>query len=121
MGRAWFRAKRYGWGASMPITWQGWLTLAVSGVAVFVAIVWTRDTVLRVAGLTLVAVALSLVVARKTEGGVRWRWGEQPLTTRSRHQPVVPSQPPSPLMSSAWPIAVLTLTVQAEKASHQKR
>ena len=27
--RYWFPAKRYGWGWGFPITWEGWLTLAV--------------------------------------------------------------------------------------------
>jgi peptidoglycan/LPS O-acetylase OafA/YrhL len=26
--RYWFAAKRYGWGWSLPITWQGWLVFA---------------------------------------------------------------------------------------------
>ncbi|MBV9362054.1 MAG: hypothetical protein JO292_11760 [Betaproteobacteria bacterium] len=25
----WFRAKRYGWGWGLPLTWQGWVVLAV--------------------------------------------------------------------------------------------
>jgi hypothetical protein len=25
----WFPAKRYGWGWGFPVTWQGWLALAV--------------------------------------------------------------------------------------------
>ena len=37
----WFPAKRYGWGWSLPITWQGWLVFAaffgliVAGVFLF--------------------------------------------------------------------------------------
>jgi len=25
--RYWFRAKRYGWGWGLPLTWQGWVVL----------------------------------------------------------------------------------------------
>jgi hypothetical protein len=28
-GKYWFPAKRYGYGWSVPTTWQGWLVLAV--------------------------------------------------------------------------------------------
>jgi hypothetical protein len=31
----WFPAKHYGWGWGLPLTWQGWLTLAI-----FVGLVW---------------------------------------------------------------------------------
>lgn len=27
--RYWFRAKRYGWGWGLPLTWEGWVVLAV--------------------------------------------------------------------------------------------
>lgn len=27
--RYWFPAKRYGWGWGLPITWQGWVVLAL--------------------------------------------------------------------------------------------
>ena len=27
--RYWFRAKRYGWGWGMPLTWEGWVVLVV--------------------------------------------------------------------------------------------
>jgi hypothetical protein len=31
--RYWFPAKRYGWGWGFPITWQGWIVLAIYGIS----------------------------------------------------------------------------------------
>lgn len=76
---AWFAPKRYGYGAGLPIAWQGWVlsaaySLAVVGsayfilplsVAAFVAIVLTATA------------ALLTVCVQKTRGGWRWRWGEK--------------------------------------------
>jgi hypothetical protein len=79
MNKPWFRAKRYGIGAGLPLRWQGWLTyLAFAGV---MAGLWMmpehgRPQIARI-GLTCVAVAiLCVVVARHTAGGWRWRWGK---------------------------------------------
>lgn len=35
----WFRAKRHGWGWGLPLTWEGWVSLAVFVVLVVVAVV----------------------------------------------------------------------------------
>jgi hypothetical protein len=79
----WFRPKRYGYGA-MPVTWQGWV---VTGLAVMLAIgaaapaaafgrtmpgLWMALVAFQAAVLAL----LWLVARGKTEGGLRWRWGE---------------------------------------------
>jgi hypothetical protein len=29
--RHWFRAKRFGWGWGLPLTWEGWVALALFG------------------------------------------------------------------------------------------
>ena len=29
MGKPWFRVKRFGYGAGMPVSWEGWVVLAV--------------------------------------------------------------------------------------------
>lgn len=72
----WFRPKRYGIGAGLPIDWRGWL-LVVLHAAAIIAIVRLLD------GHPLAQIAMAVIVgltplplyAAKTEGGWRWRWG----------------------------------------------
>lgn len=83
---AWFRPKRYGYGAE-PANWKGWLATAVY-LAVMIAIVWTliREQVFSASGseqsvllwtalvvITLVFIGLCWM---KTDGKWRWRWGQ---------------------------------------------
>lgn len=79
---AWFKQKRYGYGA-VPSSWQGWaITIAytalVGGLSVW--LVGDDNPAPRalayfgiVAALTILLVG---IVARTTEGGLRWRWGD---------------------------------------------
>lgn len=74
--RPWFAAKTYGYGAGLPIAWQGWLALAVfvigaAGAPFVLGGVW-----LALAYVALTA-ALIAVAARRTRGGWRWRWGRK--------------------------------------------
>ncbi|MES2754336.1 MAG: hypothetical protein V4659_06690 [Pseudomonadota bacterium] len=75
--RAWFAPKRYGYGAGLPIAWQGWaLLLAFIGVLVGAAIAFLpTQWVAFVAATGAASVVLTLVAARHTRGGWRWRWG----------------------------------------------
>ena len=72
----WFEPKKYGYGAGLPIAWQGWLLtigyialillgtlLSPHALPLFLALVFTLT------GLLL------LVAARTTRGGWRWRKG----------------------------------------------
>jgi hypothetical protein len=77
-GPEWFAPKRYGYGAGVPIAWQGWLLigifLAVVGLAVWV----TDDRGLIFASIVVPAtLILMAITARTTRGGWRWRWGER--------------------------------------------
>jgi hypothetical protein len=74
----WFAPKRYGFGAAMPIAWQGWAVL-VGFIAIVVAAgIFLEDRRLAQAAIVLPAVAiLLLITARTTRGGWRWRWGER--------------------------------------------
>ena len=76
--KPWFAAKRYGYGAGLPIAWQGWALLAA-----YVALVAGLGELLVPAQaplfLLLVAFATGLLMwisARRTRGGWRWRWGD---------------------------------------------
>jgi hypothetical protein len=74
---AWFAPKRYGYGAGLPIAWQGWAVLAI-----YLALVSGATTLLLPAhwmacGVIVAASTAWLVTvsARRTRGGWRWRSG----------------------------------------------
>jgi len=79
----WFRPKRYGYGAT-PVTWQGWaFTLGVVAAMVAVSLYlrlterhyWALAVMF---GFDALALAFLFIVSRcKTEGGLRWRWGNR--------------------------------------------
>ena len=83
----WFRPKRVGYGAGLPIAWQGWvLTLGYMLIAIasgtFLLPVSAIGFGAVMVGATL---AFLLIAARKTEGGWRWRCGrEAPAASSSR-------------------------------------
>jgi hypothetical protein len=77
-GPEWFAQKRYGFGAGLPIAWQGWAVLgiymAVVGLAVWLLEPWP----LAIAAILVPATfLLVLISARTTRGGWRWRWGRR--------------------------------------------
>jgi hypothetical protein len=74
-GRPWFAHKRYGYGAALPITWEGWVAVALFFAALFGEMAFTSGW-LRAIAFTVIVCAFMAVCARKTEGGMRWRWGE---------------------------------------------
>ncbi len=79
---AWFAPKRFGYGSSWPVAWQGWVAYGAYCVAV-TALVWFAEArltgpqqALTIAFGVLVLTALLVIVAAfKTRGGWRWRWG----------------------------------------------
>lgn len=76
----WFAPKRYGYGAGMPIAWQGWVLLVgyivlVTGLALLPTLENWRITVVAMVLILLATVGLILIVSRRTKGGFRWRWG----------------------------------------------
>jgi hypothetical protein len=81
MPKYWFRQKTFGYGAT-PSTWQGWALTIVSCLALFGLVLMgpaIRDNTLRALWMILGAVVIiaptTLIVSRKTEGGWRWRNG----------------------------------------------
>ncbi len=75
--RWWFAPKRFGYGAGLPIAWQGWALLGGYGAVILLLWLTLRDShpVMAVA-LAIIATAPVLVLgARHTRGGWRWRWG----------------------------------------------
>jgi uncharacterized membrane protein YjgN (DUF898 family) len=69
---AWFAPKRFGYGAGLPIAWQGWAVL-VAYLAVLLAV---RHWQPRGGWLVMLTATLVLVwiAAVKTRGGWHWRW-----------------------------------------------
>jgi hypothetical protein len=76
-GPEWFAPKRYGYGAGLPISWQGWAILAAFLAYCFAVSVGTDKPGVTVALVLPAAVAFLTIVARTTRGGWRWRWGER--------------------------------------------
>lgn len=83
MSRYWFRPKTYGYGAT-PVTWEGWAVTfgtALAMAAVSVALRMTSKSDWALAALVafdVVALGALLVVScRKTDGELRWRWGQR--------------------------------------------
>jgi hypothetical protein len=77
-GPEWFAPKRFGYGAGLPISWQGWAVtigfLAIVGGLVALL----RDRPLQlVAALVPLTATLLVICARTTRGGWRWRWGKE--------------------------------------------
>ncbi|AQS88392.1 hypothetical protein AA101099_1627 [Neoasaia chiangmaiensis NBRC 101099] len=82
---AWFEPKRYGYGAGLPITWQGWVSLGIFiSLTVFpsLAIPFLHRPPRRYAGLAVILNDLAVtaifvwICKSRTKGGWRWRWGD---------------------------------------------
>ena len=82
--RYWFRAKRYGWGWGLPLTWQGWATLAtfvassVAGGLLFPP----RKALPAFIACVVVLSGLLLVVCWLKGEPPRWRWGDDDRSNR---------------------------------------
>jgi hypothetical protein len=73
----WFAPRRFGIGAGLPISWQGWLiTLGLVGVVVAISIKWAKEPLVLVATLAPLVIIFLVISAWTTRGGWRWRWGE---------------------------------------------
>ena len=75
MDKPWFRVKRYGLGAGLPCSWQGWALMAA-----FVAILFGTGLAElpygpRLAITLLAAIAFLLVARLKSDAPWKWRWG----------------------------------------------
>jgi hypothetical protein len=76
----WFRARRLGYGAGLPIAWQGWTLLGgyVLAALALGPLMRVPDGVAKrvaVAGFVLLTTGFLVIVRLKTRGGWKWRWG----------------------------------------------
>jgi hypothetical protein len=73
----WFAPKAFGLGAGTPIAWQGWaLTVGfVAAVAVAAFFLAAHHRALFIIVVAIGALAFSVIAARHTRGGWKWRWG----------------------------------------------
>ena len=75
-GPKWFAAKRFGYGAGLPISWQGWLvTILFMVVAIGAGIMFVERPPILAAILVPAAVLLCVITAKTTRDGWHWRWG----------------------------------------------
>ena len=74
----WFAPKRYGYGAGLPIAWQGWLVTAVFIAAVLLTAYIFEDQPFIVFAIVAPLVSVMLIItSRTTRGGWRWRRGKR--------------------------------------------
>jgi hypothetical protein len=77
-GPEWFAPKRYGMGAGKPISWQGWaLTIAFVGAIAASAFLLQRSLIALVSTMATLCAVFTIIAARTTRGGWRWRWGDE--------------------------------------------
>lgn len=85
MAEYWFKPKRYGYGAGLPTTWQGlaltlgYVVLAVASMGLTPLVFEDRPlgVLIGVTILIILTVPFLIVCEKRTEGGWRWRWGDE--------------------------------------------
>ncbi len=81
MGKPWFRTKQYGYGASLPCSWEGWTAL-IAFVAVMIGLSALPQSLTAPhpwLGITLrvgLIVGFIVLVWRKSDQPWGWRWGK---------------------------------------------
>jgi hypothetical protein len=74
----WFRAKRYGWGWGLPLTWQGWTVFVVWLATFIVATLYLLPRRrLEHLILTLAMILVLVGICYKKGEPPRWRWGDR--------------------------------------------
>lgn len=76
--REWFAAKRYSYGAGLPIAWQGWALLLGFIALVIAAGLFIPYTLIGyISAIVILTIPFLIITARTTRGGWRWRWGKE--------------------------------------------
>ena len=71
----WFAPKKFGYGAGLPIEWQGW-ALLIGYCAAALVMGLALPLFAFIAALIVVTIPVLLVARARTEGGWRWREGQ---------------------------------------------
>lgn len=70
----WFAPHLFGIGAT-PVTWQGWaVTIGFCGLLMIV-VRFVHERIALIGVEVALVMLFTIIVIRKTEGGLRWRWG----------------------------------------------
>lgn len=74
----WFAPKKFGYGAGLPIAWQGWVLLLgylafALGLGLFVASLGDIWALVSIALMILSTIPFMMIVKRRTKGGWKWR------------------------------------------------
>ena len=74
----WFPAKRYGWGWGLPVSWQGWVVLALFVILLLAGAVSFPPSSMTGAFVVYVLILSALLtgVCWLTGEPPRWRWGD---------------------------------------------
>ena len=74
----WFEPKKYGYGAGLPIAWQGWvLTIGFIAIILLAAFITPYSMPAYLALVFTLTGLFLLVAAKTTRGGWRWRKGDK--------------------------------------------
>ena len=86
MAQYWFKPKCCGWGIGWPIAWQGWVSVSILMLLIiFLAFAFglmdrwpmpppVTKVVSFVVAVTVFAMIFCLLLGKKVEGGLKWRW-----------------------------------------------
>lgn len=83
MAQYWFKQKRFGFGAGLPKTWEGYAIIlgyivAVAAIAGGLPALFEDKALGALIAITIVivlTVPFLIICEGRTEGGWRWRWG----------------------------------------------
>lgn len=72
----WFRPKMFGYGAGLPIAWQGWVLVAAHvGMIIGLTALLANRPPLFIPLVLAIGLLPMPIYAARTEGGWKWRWG----------------------------------------------
>jgi len=74
--KAWFSARRYGYGWGLPARWQGWLVIVIFFAALAAGVGFARSHPMAFT-IYIAALGIALVAVCAWKGEYpRWRWGK---------------------------------------------
>lgn len=78
MGKPWFRVKRYGVGAGLPCSWEGWAVLAVFlAIAIGSGFLLPTHPIAHIATVLTATATMVAIAWRKSDRPWKWRNGEE--------------------------------------------